>query len=91
MAQYLAELYLSRTEPDGAREAADRVRSAAEALSREGTAIRYLRTIFVPEDETCFLLYEAPSAADVLAANSRAGVVVQRVAEAVVPHERSEK
>lgn len=33
---------------------------------------RFLRSVFVPEDEACFHLYEAASAADVRAAARRA-------------------
>lgn len=57
---------------------------AAEELSREGTPVRYLRTIFVPEDETCYLLYEAVSAEAVRAAADRAEFRFERVAEALI-------
>jgi hypothetical protein len=44
-------------------------------MRREGTPVRFLRSIFVPEDDTCFLLYEAPSARSVRQAAGRAGLV----------------
>ena len=53
----------------------------AAELSVEGTSVRYVRSIFVPKDETCFLLYEAGSADDVREAASRAGVPFEHVAE----------
>lgn len=28
-------------------------------MTAEGTPVRFLRSIFVPEDESCFFLYEA--------------------------------
>ena len=59
MAEYLVELYVSRSDAAGAEQGAERARLAAEELRREGAAVRYVRSIFVPEDETCFLLYEA--------------------------------
>ena len=78
MARYLAELYLSR---DGAGD--DITAVAARARAADGTQVRYLRSIFVPEDETWFLLYDAPSAAAVEEALARAGLRSERVLEAV--------
>lgn len=56
---------------------------AAAELTREGTPVRCLRSIFVPEDETCFLLCEAGSAAAVLETAQRAALTFERIAEAV--------
>lgn len=60
-----------------------RVASAAEALTREGTRIRHLRSIHVPEDEMCLLLFEATEPSSVHEATRRAGLAVTRVVEAV--------
>ena len=49
----------------------------------EGIDVRYLRSIFVPEDETLFLLYEGASAAAVEDAVTRAALQCDRVLEAV--------
>ena len=51
--------------------------------------VRYVHTIFVPEDETCLHLFEADSEADVWAVTRRAGLEVDRVlqAEQVEPSE----
>ena len=59
-----------------------RARAACEELSRHGTRVRFLRSIFVPEDETCFHLYEAVSADAVRQAARHAGLDYARVAEA---------
>ena len=78
------ELYVS--EVDGAAVAesqARRARLAAEELAREGTPIRCQRSIFVPEDEMCFLLYEAAQVEDVEQAARRASLRVERIAEAI--------
>ena len=45
--------------------------------------MRYLRSIFVPEDETCFFLYEAASADAVCQAVRGAALAFERVVEAV--------
>ena len=67
---------------------AAQVRSAARELRRQGTAIRYLRATLVPEDQTCLLLFEAPTSGAVEEVSRRAGLVVTRVVEAVEPGER---
>ena len=81
MSSYLLEAYT----PASAllKDVEARVRSAAAELSESGTPVRYVRSIFVPEDETCFYLYEAASAEDVAKAARRAALPFERVAEAV--------
>lgn len=85
MAKYLAELYVPRAGSDGLRDATRRARAAAKEMTDQGTAVRYLRSIFVPEDETYFLLYEADSASAVAEASARAGIEVERIVDAVLP------
>ncbi len=81
MPEYLVEFYASRSDGAAVERSAERASVHAAELTREGTPVRYVRSIFVPEDETCFLLYEAVSAADVREAACRAGVPFERVAE----------
>jgi Nickel responsive protein SCO4226-like len=84
MPQFLVELYASRSEPDATRRGnAVRARLAAQTLSRNGINVRYLGSLFVPEEETAFHLYEAAAAADVCEAARRAGMPVHRVVEAI--------
>jgi len=83
MSRYLAELYLPKTRSGDLREAAVRARSAAEAMTREGKPVRYLRALFLGDDETCFHLYEAGSPELVLEASRRAAIPVERVTEAL--------
>ena len=81
--RYLVEL---RSPNDGWTElqgVAAQARAAAEQLSVEGTPVRFLRSIFVPEDGSCFFLYEGPSADAVGEAGRRAALAVERVVEAV--------
>ena len=81
--QYLAELYLSRTGATDLPAIVARARGAAESLAREGIPVRCVRSTFVPDDETWFLLYEGTSAFAVAAALARAGLRCTRVIEAV--------
>ncbi len=83
MAEYLVELYVSRTDAEGAAQNAARTRIAAGELTREGTPVRCVRSMFVPEDETCFFLFEAGCAEAVRAAGRRAALVFERIAEVV--------
>jgi hypothetical protein len=81
MPEFLIELYASRTDAAGVERDAHRARLAAEQLTRAGTPVRYLRSMFLPLDETCLLLYEAASADAVRAAARRAALPVDRVTE----------
>jgi hypothetical protein len=83
MPKYVVEAYLPRSNAPNARAAGGRARAAAEELSREGTAIRYVRTTFLPEDETCFHIFEADSAASVEEVSRRADLGRARVVPAI--------
>ncbi len=60
--EYLLEFYMPRGNARGASDDGESARSAAEELTRRGTAVRYCRSIFVPAEETLFVLFEAESA-----------------------------
>lgn len=60
-----------------------RARLAAVELARSGTPVHYIRSIFVPGDEMCLYLFEAPSAEAVREASERAGLSPGRIVEAV--------
>jgi hypothetical protein len=62
MAEYLVELYVAQSDDRTARELAERARAAAAELTINGSPVRCVSSIFVPDDETCLQLYEAPSA-----------------------------
>jgi hypothetical protein len=62
MPEYLLEFYVPRDDARGARDEGANARAAAEELTRRGTAIAYRRLMFVPDEETCFVLFEAESA-----------------------------
>lgn len=83
MAEFLIELYISRTDDAAVENSAERGRIAAEELTREGTAVRYQRSIFLPEDETCFYIYEAESVDDVREVARRAALPFERIAEVI--------
>src|SRR5207248_2101312 len=59
MQEYLLELYISRTDPRVIAARGESARAAAIELTRRGTPVRYRRSIFLPDEETCFVLFEA--------------------------------
>ena len=77
--RYTVELRLPRTGWGDLQEAAARARQATEQMRLEGEYVRFLRSIYVPEDDACFFLYEGPSAESVTAAARRANLGVRRV------------
>lgn len=62
---------------------AERSRAVAAEMRGEGASLRYLRTIYVPEDGRCFLLFEGGSAIEVGEAGRRAGLAPARLVEAI--------
>lgn len=83
MPSYLVETYLGRGVPGGRELRERRARSAAEAMTREGTRVGFEGSIHVPEDEICFFTFTAASARDVALAAQRAGLKPLRVVEAI--------
>ncbi|MGI9007649.1 MAG: hypothetical protein ACR2FU_15870 [Streptosporangiaceae bacterium] len=79
--RYLAELYLPAS--TALAEVAGQARAGAEAAARTGARIRFLQAIFVPQDESCFVVYLASSPAEVSTAGSLAGLVFDRIVPAI--------
>lgn len=79
----MAELYVSRAEPGAVERAALLTQSAATQMTRLGTPVHYLRSIYVRDDETCFFLYAAESADAVREAALATGCPLEHVAEVV--------
>ena len=59
-----------------------RVRRAADYLAKDGTDVRYVRAIFVPEDELCLHLLDADSADAASDLVRQAGISPDRIVEA---------
>jgi hypothetical protein len=79
---FLAEFYL----PASAvlADVIQRAKAGAAATCAAGARIRFVHAVFVPTEETCFALFEAPTAAAVSAAGSAAGLDFDRVTPAVL-------
>jgi hypothetical protein len=83
VASYLVETYMPRGRPRQLEAAVGRAREAAELLAGEGQRIRFLRATFVPDDELCFLIFEAESQALVTQAATRGAIEYERILETV--------
>ena len=78
MPSYLVESYLAATPA-----AVDDVRERARRTAELSAGVRYLRTTFLPGDETILHLFEAPSAEALSEAGRRAELQFERIVEAV--------
>jgi hypothetical protein len=83
MPSYLVETFLPRGTSAGRAACERRAHSAAQALTQEGTSVRFDRAIHVPEDEICFFVFDAPSSRDAALAAQLAELGPLRIVEAV--------
>jgi hypothetical protein len=79
MQSFLVETYLPKLGEAERRATAARARQAAEELSRDGSSVRYVRSLLVAEDETCFLVFESSSVDAVAAVSDKAGLAHVRI------------
>jgi len=83
MPSYLVETYLPRGRAGERTARTRRARSVADELTREGIRVRFRRSIHLPEDETCFFVFDAPSGETAALAAERADLDPMRVVEAI--------
>jgi hypothetical protein len=83
MTGYFAELVAAG--PTDVAAAGERARFAAEQLTREGTAVRWVRSVYLPEVDSGLLVFEARTADAVALAGRRAGLTYSRIVEGGVP------
>jgi hypothetical protein len=74
LGRYLVELERPAGGWARLQELTARVRVAVAEERRGGEEVRFLRAVYVPEDERCYLLFEAGSGAAVRAALARVGL-----------------
>jgi hypothetical protein len=80
---YLVETYLARRRAGERPQRERQARSAAEELTKGTSCVRFDRSIYVPEDEICFFVFEAPSGPVAALAAERARLDPIRVVEAL--------
>jgi hypothetical protein len=79
MPDFVVERYRSTSDTDSLRALADRIAAGARRETAGGASVRYVRTIFLPEDETCLHLFEADSEEDVRSVARRACIEIDRL------------
>jgi hypothetical protein len=80
---YLVETYLARGAAAEKRASERQARSAAEAMTGEGSPVGFQGSVHIPEDEICFFRFAAASARDAALVAQRAGLEPLRVVEAI--------
>jgi hypothetical protein len=83
MGKYIVELYVARGDEAALERGVELTCRAADRLTRNGTRVRHLRSLYVPADETCYVLFEAEAAAAAQEAAAAAGLPFERSATAV--------
>ncbi|MGH3456475.1 MAG: hypothetical protein ACRDV1_02120 [Actinomycetes bacterium] len=61
MPRFLVETYVPRPTSDTLARVAAGADDAARTMAMAGVPVRHLGAIYVPDDETCFHLFEGPS------------------------------
>ena len=80
---FVVERYLPGLDRDALLRSLGQLEPAVAEMRSEGTAVRYIGSTIVPDDEACFCQFVADSATDVAEANRRAGVPFDRIVDAV--------
>jgi len=86
---YLIETYLARGHAGERARREQRARCAAQQLAGEQLVVQFERSIYVPEDEICFFLVDAPSGRDAALVAQRAGLDPVRIVEASPPEQEA--
>ena len=74
MTNFVVEVYAPNLSRADLAELAGRAEAAVLQMEREGVRVRYLRSVLVPEDETCFHHFEGPTIDAIRLASERAGL-----------------
>ena len=83
MPDYCLELYLTGGSRAALEEAAGRARAAAESSGADGRYVRYVRSTYLPEDETCLHFFAAASREHVAKAARQAGLTGGRITRSI--------
>ena len=83
MKQFFIEVFTPRANAGKLAAAERRAISAARRLSTADREVQFVRATYIPEDEICFFVFDAPSGQDAALAAQRAGLEAIRVVEAV--------
>ena len=85
VATFVIETYLSRARAGELPETVRRLREAVARAPTREQPVRYVRSFFVPQDEICSHVVEAPSIDVTSELTQRAGLQADRIVEASAP------
>ena len=85
------ETYIARGSAGERASRERRARSAAEELTLERTPVRFVHSIYLPEDEICFFVFDALTGPDAALTAQRAGLDPIRVVAADSSREETQK
>ena len=80
---FLVERYLPGLRADELEAFTTRLAAATAAVRADGRSVRWLRSVALPEEDTCLCVFRAASREDVEEANRRAGAPYERIVPAV--------
>lgn len=83
MAVYMVERDLAGITMTGLAGAQQAAIATAQRFTADGTAVRYIRSTFVPGESRCMCLFDAQSASDVQRVNEAANLPFTRIVEAL--------
>lgn len=83
MPVYMVERDLPGVKMEQLAAAQKRAIEVGKELTAQGKAVRYIRSTFVPGQNKCMCLFEAPNPENVREANERAQIPFTRIVEAV--------
>jgi hypothetical protein len=83
MATFMVERYLPGVSAGQTAAAELLAKQLAMRLPGEGGVVRLLRSLFVPQDEQCFVLFQATSAHALAETLERLGIAYERIAEVI--------
>ena len=86
-AVFLVERYLPGADGVALDALQARLRSATEAMRREGLDVAWLQSIVVPDDDTCLCVFRAARRELVVEANARAATDWERISTAIAAGE----
>jgi hypothetical protein len=83
MPVYMVERDLPGIKMEQLAAAQKRAIEAGKELTAQGKEVRYIRSTFVPGQNKCMCLFEAPNPENVKEANERAQIPFTRIVEAM--------
>jgi hypothetical protein len=87
MPSYLVETYLAHARAGERAAREKRALAAAEELASGHSSVCFRRSIYIPEDEICFFVFDAPSGQVAALVAQSAGLEPVRVVEAITSEE----